>query len=483
MENIESEKTESYSTEQIEYYIVKHLLEDNSFLIKFEEKINADLFSAKFQDIIKGIKICFKKCNKVVTLKQFEDIVIPKVVNDDIKRIEIAKETLLVIKSIEKFSKDVENFIYEKTEEFIKNKRVLNVVYKHSETLFLKPETHGNFIQELNDAQNVCFKQSEGIDYFSDFEKRLNNPTLSNESISTGLPSLDALFGGGYRRKALFVYAGPSNVGKSLVLVDAASTLALKGYNVVYISLELSREYIAQRVDAKISEVAMNIINSDPGLAIKTAVSRMEVFKQSGNKIGKLFITDYAPNTASCNDIKSYLKTLETQTAFKPDFIIIDYIKLLNSIETVKGDNLYNILKRVTLEMRTLAIIYNACVISASQTNRQSYGSASVGAINLSDSICIMENSDVLVTLARNTALDQENTMLMSLEKSRFSRNEGSMQVRIDYDHMKLIDISIGSTHNSMTNRKEMVPSPMPVSKKEKPKSDNVSETDFNLEI
>jgi replicative DNA helicase len=341
---------------------------------------------------------------------------------------------------------------------------------------FLKEGKHDELVATMEESFRLNFDESLGLDYFEDLETRLERSKIVNEVVSTGLPSLDVLMGGGYRRKALFVYAGPGNVGKSLVLNDAASTVALKGYNVLYVSLELAEDYISQRTDAKFSGVSMNVINASPEEAIKKAILKRNVLRQEGHKIGKIIYKDYPPNTASCNDIRGLLKTLETKKNFKVDFIIIDYIKLLKANGKFLGDNLYNKLGTVCEEMRALAIEYNACVLSASQTGRQTYGSASVGMEDVSDSIAIPQTADVLVTLARNTTLNKEDSILLSMVKSRFSRNMGQMQAKIDYDYMKLVDINNSGSYTQSDNG--IVPVAAQITRKPKPEQD-----DFNLQV
>lgn len=469
-----------FDTDNIEFYIVKQLLESDSFARSYIAKIQPELFSAKLADVVRGIVMYFKKFGKFPPAKVLEDVVIPQIVKNDEDLVKNAKAALQVISAMKIPAADITTFMADETKKFIKTRTIMNAFVK---CVDLVPQhKHDDIVAIMENAFRVNFDESLGLNYFEDLEQRLARCALTHEVISTGLPTLDGLIGGGYRRKALFVFAGPGNVGKSLVLNDAASTLALAGYNVLYLSLELSEDYISQRTDAKFGDISMNSINADPEAAIKKVMAKRKVMMDDGRKLGQLIYKDYPPNVASCNDIRGLLKTLETKNGFKPDFLIIDYVKLVKPNGKVYGDNLYNKLGTVCEEMRALGIEYNACVLSASQTGRQSYGSASIGMEDVSDSIAIPQTADVLVTLARNETLNKDNSILLTLAKSRFSRNEGSMQARIDYDHMKLIDISEGSQANDMTNKKDFGVSPMPTSKKEK-KPASAETTDFNLQL
>jgi replicative DNA helicase len=429
-----------FDEEKIELYIIKSLLESDVYIRNYGTKMSGELFSATNQDIVNGILAFYRKNGKAPPAKILEDIVLPKVCKNSKERIQKCSDVLDTVLAIKAHVEENAKFLQDETKKFIKTRNIMIAFGKCVE--LLNEHKHEEIVKTMEDSFRINFDESLGLDYFKDLESRMERCNISNEKISTGLPTLDKMIGGGYRRKALFVYAGPGNVGKSLVLNDAASTLALNGYNVIYFSLELAEDYISQRTDAKFAQVSMNEINVKPEDAIKKAIAKRDIMTQEGKKLGKLIYKDYSPNEISCNDIRAFLTTLEKKNDFKPDFIIIDYVKLLKASGKVYGDNLYGKLGTVCEEMRALGKEYNACVITASQTGRQSYNSSSIGMEDVADSIAISQTADVLITLARNTALNQDNLILLNLVKSRFSRNEGQFQAKIDYDYMKLVDVS-----------------------------------------
>lgn len=465
-------------SENIEYYLVKQLLENDTFARCYLPNLLPSLFSVKLQIIVVSIKAYFDRLSKTPTLSILQDVLIPRAARQDEDAIRIANESLTVITSIQFSGVDVATFINDEMKKFIKQKTIMSAMYDCL-PLLEKTEKHEEIVAIMEKAIRISFDETLGLDYFEDLETRLARADIISEVMTTGIPSLDNLVGGGYRRKSLFVYAGPGNVGKSLVLNDAALTLTLAGYNVAYLTLELSEDYISQRTDANFTTVSMNIINVNPREAIEKAIKMRDVMRKENKKFGKLMYKDYPPNAVSCNDVRGYLKTLEAKNGFKPDFIIVDYIKLLKANGKIYGDSLYNKLGTVAEELRALAYECNVCVLTASQTGRQSYGSASIGMEDVSDSIAIPQTADVLVTLARNTALNEEDKILLTLAKSRFSRNQGSIQVKIDYEHMKLIDVGQDSQHQEMVNNRQMVATP--IKKRDAPKkSDN---DDFNLTL
>lgn len=440
--------------EKIEYYIVKMMLESDLFIRTYANKMAPEMFSNDLKTIIIGILAFYKKTNKTVKVNILEDLIIPKICKDKDYEVEIAKEQLQKVLALDSDSNDLFTSLKEDIENFIKTRKFILAWAKASP--LLDEQKHDEARTIIEDAFKVTFDESMGLDYWEDLEKRSARSNDIKETMTTSLPTLDKYIGGGYRRKALFVFAGPPNVGKSLVLNDAASSLSLNGFNVLYLSLELSEDYISQRTDAKIGNCSMNSINLSPEDAIKTVIAKRNILKKNNKKIGKLIYKDYSPNSISCNDIKCFIKNWELKNDLKFDFIVVDYLKLIKANGKVYGDNLYNKLGTVCEELRDIARTFNVCVISASQTDRQSMNSDSIKMSNISDSIAIVQTADVLVTLARDETLNAQNLMLVSVVKSRFSKNNSQFTARIDYDYMRLIDMGDGT---SVDKNKHSTPS------------------------
>lgn len=428
-----------HDIDKIEFYIVKSLIESQTFCQKFNSKIRSDLFSSKAQDIIKGVLGFFNKYGKPPTYSILKDKVLPQVCKKTQNDISDSIGYLKSVKTLEFNYGEQSEWLGEETKKFIKTRRIMNAIVSCVD--LIEKHKHDEVVSVMEDAFQVNFDESLGCEYFEGLEDRLERSSIQEEVITTGLRELDNRIGGGYRRKSMFVFAGPSNVGKTLVLNDAASTLCMQGYNVLYLSMELSEDYIQKRTDAKFANVPINEINVNPQFAIKKAIAKRNELKKKNVKLGKLFYKEYAPNSICSNDIKALLKNLEVKDGFYPDFIVVDYLGLVRPNGKVFSDNTYGKIKTVCEELRALAVVYNACVMSAVQTNRNSYGQSSIGMQDVSDSIGIAQTADVLVTMARPADLDEENSMLINISKSRFSRNGGTFMVGVCYEYMKLVDI------------------------------------------
>jgi replicative DNA helicase len=422
-------------TEQIELYIIKCLLESDVFLRTYLPKMTPALFSEKYKPIISSILVYYKKTAAKVPVQVLEDVLLPRACKDDAKALEDSKQVIDTCLSITVPADDIQKFMGEETKKFIKTQTIMNAFVK---CVDLVGKDHEQLVSIMEGAFRLNFDESLGHDYFTDLEERLERANIAAEVISTGLPSLDNLIGGGYRRKSLFVFAGPANSGKTLVLNDAATTLANEGYNVLYLTLELTEDYISQRTDAKFSGVSMNQINVDPAEAIRKAIIKRDMLRKEGKKMGTLIYKEYAPNSISCNDIRGLLKTLENKKDFKPDFIVVDYLKLVKPNGKLYADNMYGKLQTVCEELRALGMENNCCIMSASQTGRQSFNAENMGMEDVSDSIGIAQTADVMVMLIRSR--ENQDIMTLQVSKSRFSKNEGRTVTTINWDEMRLVD-------------------------------------------
>jgi replicative DNA helicase len=439
-----------FDADKIEFYIIQNLLRSDVYIRTFAGKLNPNLFSVNTQKVVQAIIAYYRRYMKAPPAQVLADKGLAQVCRDD-KEEKKAQDTLDAALSINIDEAEIHDWVYDETKKFIKTRTIMNAIIQCVEKI--ESHQHEEVVSIMENAFKVNFDDSLGLDYFEDLEERMARCEISIEKFSTGLPTLDEYTGGGYRRKSLFVYAGPANTGKTLCLNDAASTLALQGYNVLYLTLELGEDYITQRTDAKFADVPITEINIRPQDAIKKAIAKRDILKKK-DKLGKLIYKEYAPNEISSNDIRALLKNLEMKKDFKPDFIIVDYLKLVRPNGKVFSDNAYGKIVTVCEELRALSFEFDACVLTASQTGRQSYGQKTIGMEDISDSIGIAQTADVLITLARPKEMEEDNEMLITIAKSRFSKNGGCFPVKVDYNYMRLVDISNGSQFvNHMNNR------------------------------
>lgn len=456
-----------FDTDKIEFYIIQSLLRSDVYIRTFSSKMTPDLFSVDTQKIVRAILSYYKRYLKSPDVSILEDKGIPQICKDAREQ-EKAKDVLDAALSINFDIVAAQEWMDDETKKFIKTRTIMNAFIKCVDKVE-DHESHSEIVTIMENAFKINFDESLGMEYFDGLEERHERSAISTKVYTTGIPTLDEYTGGGYRKKSFWVFAGPSNTGKTLCLNDAASTLALAGHNVLYLTLELGEDYISQRTDAKFAEIPMKEVNIRPQDAIKKAIVKRDLMRGKG-QLGKLYYKEYAPNEVSCNDIRALLKQYQMKRDFIPDFIIVDYLKLIRPNGKVFSDNAYGKIVTICEELRALACEYDCCVLSASQTGRQSFGARNVGMEDISDSIGIVQTADMLITLARPKEMDEDDEMLITVAKSRYSRQGNSFPVKVDFEYMKLVDISENSEYvshmNGVNNSDKMKPKNM--AKKEK---------------
>lgn len=217
----------------------------------------------------------------------------------------------------------------------------------------------------LKEAVAVGLKKDLGLNYFEDPHKRMEDIVTQAVPISTGWLELDDIIGGGLNRQEMILFGAASGRGKSIVMANLAVNLLVQGYNVLYISLELSELIVSKRFDAMITRVPYaEIIGRANEVADQILVNR--------SKMGALQVKRMPESVTTANDIRAYLKEYELVNGFVPDVICIDYVDLMASNRQISAENMFTKDKYVTEEIRALANDYNAMVVTAVQLGKGS---------------------------------------------------------------------------------------------------------------
>lgn len=431
-----------FDLDTLEYYILNTIFKDELYTRSFISKIQPNIFSPILDKIVKSVMAYYKKYSKVPSINLLKNQIIPKFCKDT--ELTLINEKIDIIENLEFNINEAREWLQEETKNFIKIRTVMNALMNCAP--LIKQGKYEKIVSLMEEAFKINFDETFGLDYFDELEQRKERCKEKEEIISTGIKCLDNAIGGGLRRKTLCLFAGPANTGKTLCLNDVASSLAFNGYNVLYLSLELSEDYISQRTDAKFAEVPMSEINVNPEFAIKKAIARRDALKKENKKLGKLIYKEYSPNEICSNDIRGLLKNLEIKNDFKPDFVIVDYLRLVRPNGKTLSDNTYGRITTVCEELRSIGMLHNCCVLTASQTGRQSYNTNEIGMQDLSDSIGIAQTADIIITLLRPKEMESENIMILNVAKSRFSKQGQSMTVGVDYNFMRLVDLDDNET-------------------------------------
>jgi replicative DNA helicase len=291
----------------------------------------------------------------------------------------------------------------------------------------------------LSEALGVCFDEHVGHDYIDDFETRYDFYHRKEEKIPFDLEFFNKITKGGLPSKTLNIALAGTGVGKSLFMCHVAASSLLQGKNVLYITMEMAEERIAERIDANLLNINIQQLVDLPKQMYET-----KIIKLAQKTVGKLIIKEYPTASAHAGHFKSLLNELALKKGFKPDIIFIDYLNICAS-SRYKGSivNSYTYVKSIAEELRGLAVEFNVPIFSATQTTRSGYGSTDVDLTDTSESFGLPATADLMFALISTEELEQLNQILVKQLKNRY--NDPTMNKRfivgIDRAKMRLYDV------------------------------------------
>jgi len=278
----------------------------------------------------------------------------------------------------------------------------------------------------IKDAVQISLTKDMGTDYFADPRTRLMKIKSANGQVSTGWPTLDKRLFGGMNRGELNIFAGGSGSGKSLFMQNIAINWVSQGLNGVFLTLELSEELCAMRMDSMVANVSTKEIFKE------LDTLEMKV-RMAGKKSGNLRIK-YMPAQSNVNQIRAYLKELEVQTNRKSDFIMVDYLDLVMPVSAkVSPNDLFVKDKYVSEELRNLAKEFNILMITASQLNRSAVEEIEFDHSHISGGISKINTADNVFGIFTSRAMRERGRYQIQLMKTRSSSGVG-MKVDLDFD-------------------------------------------------
>ena len=292
----------------------------------------------------------------------------------------------------------------------------------------------------MSDALGVCFDEHVGHDYLLDAAARYDYYHRKEEKIPFDLEYFNKITKGGLPNKTLNIALAGTGVGKSLFMCHMASACLLQGFNVLYITLEMAEEKIAERVDANLLDVNIQTL-SDPLFTKQRYQSKIDALNKKTQ--GKLVIKEYPTASAHVNHFKALLNELSLKKGFKPHIIFIDYLNICAS-SRYKGTivNSYTYVKSIAEELRGLAGEFNVPIVSATQTTRSGYGNSDVELTDTSESFGLPATADLMVALISTEDMENMGQIMVKQLKNRY--NDPTVNKRfvlgIDRAKMRLYD-------------------------------------------
>jgi replicative DNA helicase len=292
----------------------------------------------------------------------------------------------------------------------------------------------------LSDALAVSFDNNIGHDYFKDTEKRYEFYHQREDKIPFDLDFFNKITKGGLPNKTLNVALAGTGVGKSLFMCHVAASVLLQGKNVLYITLEMAEERIAERIDSNLLNVNIKDIENLPKMMFDTKINSISKKTQ-----GNLIIKEYPTASAHAGHFRALLNELSLKKSFKPDIIFIDYLNICASSRYKGSSNInsYTFVKAIAEELRGLAVETNVPIVSATQTTRSGYGNSDVELTDTSESFGLPATADLMFALISTEELEQLGQIMVKQLKNRY--NDPTMNKRfvvgIDRSKMRLFDV------------------------------------------
>jgi replicative DNA helicase len=291
----------------------------------------------------------------------------------------------------------------------------------------------------LSEALGVSFDQHVGHDYVSDAEARYDFYHRKEDKIPFDLSFFNKITKGGLPNKTLNIALAGTGVGKSLFMCHCAAATLLQGKNVLYITMEMAEEKIAERIDANLLNVPIQQLGDLPKLMFDKKMANLSKKTQ-----GKLIIKEYPTASAHVGHFKSLISDLALKRSIRPDIIFVDYLNICAS-QRYKGSivNSYTYVKAIAEELRGLAVECNVPIISATQTTRSGYGSTDVDLTDTSESFGLPATADLMFALISTEELEGMNQIMVKQLKNRYNDIASNKRfcVGIDRAKMRLYDV------------------------------------------
>ena len=438
--------------ERIETTILRNLIYDEEFSRKVIPFIELDYFEQRTEKVIfEEISKFIVKYGSSITTEalaiQLED-------RDDLTETEI-KESRDIVSLFTDNSVDGQ-WLVDTTEKWCRDRAIYLALMESISLADGKDDKKGRdaIPSILSNALAVSFDNHIGHDYLEDYEDRYESYHRKEERIEFDLDLFNKITKGGIPNKTLNIALAGTGVGKSLFMCHVASSVLLQGKNVLYITLEMAEEKIAERIDANLLNVPIQDITELPRPMFENKVVSLSKKTQ-----GTLIIKEYPTASAHSGHFKALLNELALKKSFKPDIIFIDYLNICASSRYKAGSNVnsYSYIKAIAEELRGLAVEANVPIVSATQTTRSGFASSDVDLTDTSESFGLPATADLMFALISTEELEGLNQIMVKQLKNRY--NDPTIYKRfvigIDRAKMRLYDCEQKAQEDIIDNGQE----------------------------
>jgi replicative DNA helicase len=421
----------------IEQTVLRNLLTNESYTRKVIPFIQPEYFEGVYQKLFKQVIDYTTKYNTLPT----SEALMVEIDQTSKFTDEQYRHVVEIMPELFKPEPVDETWLYNRTEKWCQDRALFNSIMTSIQIIDGKHQklTKDALPDLLTKALGVTFDTNVGHDYLENVAERYAFYHAQEEKIPFDIDLLNTITKGGLSNKSLNIALAGTGVGKSLFMCHVAANALIQGKNCLYITMEMSEERIAERIDANLLDIPIDQIEHMSEEMFSTAVNRL---KTKTN--GKLIVKEYPTGTGNSNHFRALLNELKLKKGFVPDIIMIDYLNICASsrIKMSGEGNSYGYIKAIAEELRGLAVEFDLPIVSATQTTRKGFSNSDPGLEDTSESFGLPAPADLMFALVSSEELEAEGHIMIKQLKNRYNdpnRNKRFV-VSIDRTKMRLMD-------------------------------------------
>ena len=422
----------------IEQTILRNLLNDEKYMRKVLPFIKPDYFQGVYRTLFKEAGKYVAKYNKLPTAETL--IIELQETNMSDEQFQMAMDIVPQLYSGESID---ENWLLNATEKWCQDRAIYNAVMESISIIDGKHDTltKGALPDLLSKALGVGFDTAIGHDYIENVEERYEFYHTEEDRIPFDLEYFNKITKGGVPNKTLNIALAGTGVGKSLFMCHVAAAALVEGKNVLYITMEMAEERIAERIDANLLNVPIDQLDK-----LSKDMFTSKVADLARKTTGKLIVKEYPTGSAHTGHFRGLLNELKLKKQFEPDIIFIDYLNICAS-SRMKGMggaiNSYTYIKAIAEELRGLAVEFEVPIFSATQTTRSGYSNSDVGLEDTSESFGLPATADLMFAIISTEELERDGQLMVKQLKNRYNdpTHHKRFVVGIDRSKMRLYDV------------------------------------------
>jgi len=436
-------------TNQLPTHILNHLLNNEEYCRRVVPYLKKEYFEGTHKTVFDLIVQFVSKHNKLPT---------SKVLELELRKINAPEDVLnnasRLISEISSKSDVDTDYLIQESEKWCREKAIYNAIMDSITIIDGKDKerSEGAIPEILSDALGVSFDQAIGHDYIDNSDERFEFYNKKEDRIPFDLDYFNKITKGGLPNKTLNIALAGTGVGKSLFMCHCAASVLEQGKNVLYITMEMAEERIAERIDANMMNLPIEQLSSLPQNVFNDKIGKIARLS-----IGKLIIKEYPTGAAHTGHFRALLNELKLKKNFRPDMIYIDYLNICASsrMRGLGGSiNSYSYIKAIAEELRGLAVEFNVPIVSATQTTRSGYSNTDLGLEDTSESFGLPATADLMFALISTEELEELGQLMVKQLKNRYNdpTKYRRFVIGIDRSRMKLYDVEESAQSDIMSD-------------------------------